>query len=127
MVALTTTSAAGEFFLTATGTSAVTSVTIAAGASSASVYYEDTKAGTPTVAAADSALTSSLTQVESVSPAAAAMLLIETEPSPTATAGMAFATQPVVRELDQYGNLETGDNSTVVRASLRAERDRYRA
>ena len=42
--------------------------------------------------------------------------MIQTQPSPTATAGQPFATQPVIYEEDQYGNLETGDNSTVVTA-----------
>ncbi len=53
-----------------------------------------------------------------VSPAAATQLVIHTQPSATATAGQAFATQPVVYEEDQFGNLETGDNSTVVTATL---------
>ena len=47
-----------------------------------------------------------------------AKLVIKTEPSATATAGQAFSTQPVIWEEDQYGNLETGDSSTVVTASL---------
>ncbi len=51
-----------------------------------------------------------------VSPAAANHLVIETEPSSTATAGVAFQTQPVIYEEDPFGNLETGDNSTVVSA-----------
>ena len=33
-------------------------------------------------------------------------------------AGQTFSTQPVVDEEDQYGNLETGDNSTLVTAAL---------
>jgi hypothetical protein len=45
-------------------------------------------------------------------------LVIHTQPSPTATAGVAFATQPVIYEEDQYGNLETADNSTVVTVAL---------
>ncbi len=53
-----------------------------------------------------------------VSPAAASQLAIITQPSPTATAGVAFSTQPVVYVEDQYGNLETGDNTTQVSASL---------
>jgi hypothetical protein len=53
-----------------------------------------------------------------VSPAAASQLVVHTQPSPTATAGQAFATQPVVYEEDPYGNLETSDNSTVLTASL---------
>ena len=54
-----------------------------------------------------------------VSPAAASQLVIQTEPSPTATAGVAFGTQPVVYVEDQFGNLETGDNATDVTASAR--------
>ena len=53
-----------------------------------------------------------------MTPAAASQLVIQTQPSATATAGQAFATQPVVEEVDQYGNLETGDNATVVTAAL---------
>ena len=53
-----------------------------------------------------------------VSPAAASKLVIGTEPSSKATAGQAFGIQPVVYEEDQFGNLETSDNSTVITASL---------
>jgi len=48
----------------------------------------------------------------------ATQLVVHTQPSSTATAGVAFATQPVIYEEDQNGNLETGDNSTVVTVSL---------
>jgi hypothetical protein len=53
-----------------------------------------------------------------VNPAVAYQLVIETPPSSTATAGQAFATQPVIYEEDKYGNLETGDNTTVVTAVI---------
>jgi streptogramin lyase len=53
-----------------------------------------------------------------VSPAVASKLVVQTQPSATATAGTAFATQPVVYVTDRYGNLETGDSSTAVSASL---------
>ena len=56
-------------------------------------------------------------QQHRVSPAAASQLVIHTQPSPTATAGVAFGTQPVIYVEDQYGNLETGDNSTQVTAA----------
>ena len=48
-----------------------------------------------------------------VSPAAASKLVIQTQPSSTATAGQPFA-DPArhLHEEDQYGNIETGDNST---------------
>jgi hypothetical protein len=45
-------------------------------------------------------------------------LVIHTQPSPTATTGQAFPTQPVIYEEDQYGNVETGDNSRQVKVSL---------
>ncbi len=45
--------------------------------------------------------------------------MIQTQPSPTATTGQPFPTQPVIYEEDQYGNVETGDNTTQVTASLR--------
>ncbi len=53
-----------------------------------------------------------------VSPAAAYQLVIHTQPSAPATAGQAFATQPVIYEEDHFGNLETTDNTTVVTAVI---------
>ena len=53
-----------------------------------------------------------------VSPAAASQLVINTQPSPTATAGQLFATQPVIFEEDPFNNILTGDNSTVIAAML---------
>ena len=45
-------------------------------------------------------------------------LVITTQPSPSAPVGQAFVSQPVVEEEDQYGNVETGDSSTVITAAL---------
>jgi hypothetical protein len=76
--------------------------------------------GTQSVTATDTA-TASITGTRSgitVNPAAASQLVIHTQPSATATAGQAFANQPVIYEEDAFGNLETGDNSTQVLASL---------
>src|SRR5258706_34765 len=55
-----------------------------------------------------------------VSPAAAIRLTIAVQPSPTETAGVTFAQQPSVRIEDQFGNLRSGDNSTVVTAARAA-------
>src|ERR1051325_1517929 len=52
-----------------------------------------------------------------VGAAAADHLTIQTAPSTSATAGVAFTQQPVVRIEDQFGNLRSADNSTVVTAS----------
>src|SRR5439155_8102802 len=43
-------------------------------------------------------------------------LSIQTQPSSTAVAGVAFAQQPVIRVEDQYGNLRSSDNTTLVTA-----------
>jgi hypothetical protein len=55
-----------------------------------------------------------------VASAAAARLIVQTQPSSTAVAGVAFARQPQIRIEDQYGNLRTNDNSTVVTAARSA-------
>ena len=53
----------------------------------------------------------------SVTVGAAKQLTVQTHPSPTATAGIAFGTQPQVQVRDQFGTLRTTDNSTVVTAA----------
>ena len=58
------------------------------------------------------------TATGTITPAAAYQLVVHTQPSATATAGVPFTTQPVIYEEDQFGNLETGDNTTVVTAAL---------
>ena len=55
-----------------------------------------------------------------VSPTTASQLIINQQPSATATAGQPFPTQPVVYEEDQFGNIETGDNSTSGHGDVRA-------
>jgi streptogramin lyase len=222
-IGLGTTGAAGAFYATQAGSAPIASVVIPAGQSSATVYYGDTQAGTPTITASDTGLHSSVNQPEAVvpaaadhfvvtttfptpdvagtaatvtvaaydhynnlagsgpnryeatvmlsstdsqvgglpasytftagdagshtfsnvvlitagdqtitagglapastraiavSPAAPAKWMIHQQPPATALAGTPFATQPVVYEEDRYGNLETGDNTTVVTAAL---------
>src|SRR5204863_430608 len=55
-----------------------------------------------------------------VSAAGADHLTIQTQPSPSATAGIAFASQPVVRIEDQFGNVRSSDNSSVISAARAA-------
>ncbi len=52
-----------------------------------------------------------------VGAAAASQLVIQTQPSATATAGVVFAQQPAVQIQDQFGNLCATNNSTVVTAA----------
>ena len=77
-----------------------------------------TTAGTITLEFTGGGLTSDSSAPILITPASASKLVIQTPPSATAIAGAAFATQPVIDEEDQFGNLETGDNSTMVQASL---------
>ncbi|HXJ76452.1 MAG TPA: hypothetical protein VNM37_26580, partial [Candidatus Dormibacteraeota bacterium] len=46
--------------------------------------------------------------------------VILTQPSSTAVAGVAFGQQPQIRIEDQYGNLRSSDNSTIVTAARNA-------
>ena len=78
----------------------------------------DNTAGVISLSFAGDGLTAGPSSNITVGPAAPFQLVIHTQPSPSATAGQPLATGPVVYEEDQYGNLETGDDSTVITASL---------
>src|SRR5260370_31751005 len=73
-----------------------------------------TDSGSSALAAVTRSSTS-LGRLTEVGPAA--RLTIQTQPSSTATAGVVFQTQPVIRIEDAFGNLITTDNSTVVTAA----------
>ncbi len=94
-----------------------TSVTLQGGVATFAGLYDKT-AETITLTFAGGGLTSAATNPIVVSPAVATQLVLHALPSSTATAGQPFATLPVIYEEDQYGNVETGDNSTVMTATL---------
>src|SRR5439155_24209068 len=73
-----------------------------------------TKTGTSTMAAVTNSATSFGSLIEY---GPAARLVIQTQPSTTATAGVLFAQQPVIRIEDAAGHLLTADSSTVVTAT----------
>ena len=77
----------------------------------------DDKAETVTFAFTFGSIVESGTNHLVVTPAAAAKLVLVTQPSATGVIGQPFAIQPVLVEEDFYGNLETGDNTTVVAAT----------
>jgi hypothetical protein len=79
-----------------------------------------TKAETITIAFNSGTLTGVTSSSVTVNPGAATKLAIQTQPSATATAGVAFAQQPAIRIEDAYGNLRSSDNSTVVTAARNA-------
>jgi hypothetical protein len=107
-------SSAGGKFAATSGGSVISSATITAGNSSVSVFYGDTVAGSPTLSAAASGLTSG-TQGATISPAAASKLAFTTQPA-GATGGSAFGTQPVVTVQDAFGNPVPSDASSVTLA-----------
>ncbi len=97
-------------------TATVTSIGIAAGASSSVtvVRYRDNTAGTPTITGALGGLTSA-TQIETVTPASVSKMAFTTSPG-SAVAGSIFGVQPVIRTQDQFNNNSTvglGINRTV--------------
>jgi hypothetical protein len=110
-VSLSSNTTGTAVFSATPGGAPITSISIPAGSSSASFYYGDTAAGTPTITASG-ALTSD-TQVESITGGAATQLSFTTSPSSTTVAGVSFSSQPVVTLLDAFGNVATADSSTV--------------
>ena len=78
----------------------------------------DTKAETISLKFAGDGLTAGPTSNIIISPAPAYQLLIHTQPPTSATAGQPFSIQPVIYEVDKYGNLETLDSSTAITATL---------
>ena len=65
-----------------------------------------TLAGAKTLAASSGALSTGDSATFNISPATAARLTILTQPSAAATAGAAFAQQPVIRIEDQFGPVQ---------------------
>ena len=95
------------------GTLTGTQMTLSRGSATFSNLTDDT-VGTITLQFSAGVRLHSQPARSSSAPETAAKLLIQTQPSPTATAGNPFATPIVIDEEDQYGNLEAGDSSTVV-------------
>jgi hypothetical protein len=107
-VSLSSSSGGGTFSTTSGGTyTATLNITIASGANSANFYYKDTVAGTPTITAASTGLTSG-TQQETVNPAALNSFVFNT--IGTQTAGTAFSI--TITAKDAYNNTVTSYTGT---------------
>jgi hypothetical protein len=105
-ISLGSTSTGTKAFYTASGCgTSETGTTIAIGSSSATFYYEDTQAGTPTITASGSGeFSSAPTQQETVNTAAASQLVWNAQPVGGVNPGAALATQPAVEVEDNYNN-----------------------
>jgi len=114
-VALSSSSTGGTFYSNSGCTTPISgnTVSIGTGASSASFWYQDTKAGSPVItAAATGGVTSSPTQTETVNVGTAAKLAFIQQPS-TTTAGSAISPAVTVQVQDASGNVVATDSSTV--------------
>jgi len=119
---LSSTSGTGTFYSDAAGTIPITSVTIYSGTDSASFYYQDTTAGTPTITAAEdpSQGWSDATQQETIAAAAVARLVFTTGPQ-TIGAGNASGTITVQTQ-DEFGNPSAvAAGTTIVLTSTSAQ------
>ena len=104
-------SSTGGVLLDPTGTNVITGITIASGSSSASFTYRDTAAGSPTITATSSLPT--VTQQETVNPAAANKLVFTTAPVGNVSEGSNFTTSPAVSVEDTFGNVVKTDSGSV--------------
>ena len=111
-VGLVSTSSGGVFSLTSGGP-AVTSIQIPAGSNSASFYYGDTAAGSPTITASTNGLAPAIAN-GTITPGPEKTLAITTQPPSSITVHQTFAVGVSVE--DQYGNVittGTGNNDAV--------------
>ena len=92
------------------------SVTIPSGVASATYYYGDETAGTPTIHAYDPITSQAFGSVLlTMNPTAPTKLVYAPTPTSTPTAGAPFIVN--VAEVDQFGNSITTDNTTAVTLS----------
>ena len=109
---LTSNAATGSFYSDSAGTSSITSITVASGASSEAFYYKDTTIGLPTITAARSAgdslnVSSSSASINIL--AAGLDHFAVTGATTTLTAGSSRTI--TITAYDAYGNVKTNLNS----------------
>ena len=112
-VALTS-SGSAQFDSDGNGMFGDTNKTLASG--TFTISTKDTVAQTVTVTATDGNSKTGLSGNVVVTPAAASKLTVKTEPPASATAGVAFTTQPAVYVQDAFGNAVTNDSRMVTAA-----------
>jgi hypothetical protein len=108
-------SSAGASFASLSGGTAITSIVLPANTSSVSLFYGDTKAGSPTITVSATALTNG-TQVETIV-ASAAFKLVITSSALNFVATNSPTKQFTVTLEDAYGNLATNATATTLNLS----------
>ncbi|MDX1637299.1 MAG: hypothetical protein R3281_04980, partial [Balneolaceae bacterium] len=83
-----------------------------------SATFSSDKTGSAQIQVSYSGAGTTPSQTITVLPRSTDRMVINTQPSSTATAGSAFPTQPVIFLQDQFGNKVTTDNTTQVTASI---------
>ena len=114
-ITLTTSSSGGSFYSNSGCTTPITTVGISTSQNSASFFYKDTTAGSPTITATPAPSLTTPTQTETVTPAAANKLVFSQQPS-NATGGSAITPAVAVQVQDQFGNVVTsgsGSNASI--------------
>src|SRR2546425_12898270 len=105
-ITLTTSSSGGSFYSNSGCTTPITTVGISTSQNSASFFYKDTTAGSPTITATPAPSLTTPTQTETVTPAAANKLVFSKQPS-NATGGSAITPAVAVQVQDQVGKVAT--------------------
>jgi hypothetical protein len=98
----------------------LTASPLSVAADSKSATFSSTSTGSAAISATKSGLVSNTSGTINVIPDSPTTIQIQTQPSSSNTAGTAFATQPVLVILDQYGNTTTSNSFTSVTASRKA-------
>jgi len=111
-VSLSSSSSGTKVFSATLSGAGTNSVVIPAGSSSVAFYYGDTKAGTPTLTAAATGLTSA-TQTATITAATATKLAFGQQPTNTPRS-RAFTPTVTVLVLDQFGNQTTSSASVTM-------------
>src|SRR3989441_161654 len=114
-ITLTTSPSGGSFYSNSGCTTPITTVGISTSQNSASFFYKDTTAGSPTITATPAPSLTTPTQTETVTPAAAHKLVFSQQPS-NATGGSAITPAVAVQVQDQFGNVVTsgsGSNASI--------------
>ncbi len=102
IVTLSSTSSGGQFSTSSSFTSTITTITIPSGSNSATFFYKDTVAGSPTLTASSAGLTSATTTF-TINPAAASKLVFTSGIGQTLTVGT-VSSQITVQIQDGFGN-----------------------
>ena len=114
-------SGSAVFYNDPAGTEIITSVSIAAGASSAAFYYTDTKTASVVITAArssgDTMTPSTTTGTIIINPGTKTKLAFKQQPPSTATINNILSSQPIVAVQDAYGNQTTDTDPVTIYAS----------